>query len=399
MNKMPRVRLPAARGRGKRESAHVRQQAQLHMTTITLPPHVDIDGPTKKAIIDGLKQVLAKLQQLDKMDRSLTYQDVIANPGPLEQFINAYISGREACDDIVKSKKGAPVRDNDEMLVCNVSLNQIQQLLVRTCAKKVFEAEKTEQTVTETVTKKALFGLIKKTEQVEVTRLAADPVEERKLRELSRYIAYGWQLRLLTAYHHFLHYNQVMAIGEDVLALQTAEAVETVGKFTAETLTKVKAAAGPDFVDILLNRPQAIAGVAVWNRDMYEFYRKLLGDHAWDFFARDPSFFNVVAALDKSNARVYGEVLCYIAEESLEEIQRLNIDKVEVLVSSLKAAFGAKAPMVMGHPAFGKDILRKVVDNLLHMSQEKDKLMTSFALTCKSMVPTVMEWLSKTPRP
>jgi len=36
-----------------------------------------------------------------------------------------------------------------------------------------------------------------------------------------------------------------------------------------------------------------------------------------------------------------------------------------------------------------------VVDNLLHMSQEKDKLMTSFGLTCKAMVPTVTEWLAK----
>ena len=368
------------------------------MTAITLPPPVDIDGNTKKAIIDGLKRVLARLQQAGLIDPGLSYQDLIAHPQPLEHFITVFIAHRDQCDDIVTAKDGQPVRDDDKMLVCNVSLNQIQQLLVRTCAKKVFEAEKTEQTVTETVTKKALFGLIKKTEQVEVTRVAADPIEERKVRELMRYIAYGWQLPLLEAYRQHLHYQQVMAIEEDVLALRTADAVATVGKFSPEILTKVKAAAGPDFVDILLNRPQAIAGVAVWNREMYEFYRKLLGDHAWDFFARDKSFFNVVAALDKANAKVYGEVLCYIAAENLEEIQRLNIDKAEVLVSSLRSAFGNKAPMVLGHPNLGKDILRKVVDNLLHMSQEKDKLMTSFALTCKAMVPTVMEWLAKQPR-
>lgn len=368
------------------------------MTAITLPPPVDIDGTTKKAIIDGLKRVLARLQQANVVDPGLSYQDLIAHPQPLEHFITVFQANREQCDDIVVAKAGGPVRDDDQMLVCNVSLNQIQQLLVRTCAKKVFEQQKVEQRVTETVTKKALFGLIKKTEQVEVTRMATDPVEERKVRELMRYIAFGWQLPLLEAYRAHLHYQQVMAIEEDVLALRTPEAVATVGKFTPETLTKVKAAAGPDFVDILLNQPQAIAGVAVWNREMYEFYRKLLGDHAWDFFARDSSFFNIVAALDKPSAKVYGDVLCYIAAENLEEIQRLNIDKAEVLVTSLKQAFGNKAPMVLGHPNLGKDILRKVVDNLLHMSQEKDKLMTSFALTCKSMVPTVMEWLAKQPK-
>lgn len=369
------------------------------MSAITLPPPVDIDGTTKKAIIDGLKRVLARFQQAGLVDPGLSYQDLIAHPQPLEHFIAVFAEHRAECDDIVAAKGGKPVRDDDQILICNVSLNQIQQLLVRTCAKKVFEAEKTPQTVTETVTKKALFGLIKKTEQVEVTRVASDPVEERKVRELMRYIAFGWQLPLLEAYRQHLHYQQVMVIEEDILALRSAEAVATVGTFTPEVLTKVKAAAGPDFVDILLNRPQAIAGVAVWNREMYEFYRKLLDDHAWDFFARDKAFFNVVAALDKANAKVYGEVLCYIAAENLEEIQRLNIDKAEVLVTSLRQAFGNKAPMVLGHPNLGKDILRKVVDNLLHMSQEKNKLMTSFALTCKAMVPSVMEWLAKQPRP
>jgi len=368
------------------------------MSVATLPPPVDIDGDTKKAIIDGLKKVLARLQEKELVDGQLSYQDLISHPDALDRFVAAFATHRDLCDDIVQAKGGKPVRDDNEMLLCNVSLNQIQQLLVRTCAKKVFESEKTVQKVTETVTKKALFGLIKKTEQVEVERIGTDPVEERKLRELSRYLAYGWQLPLLAAYREHLSYQQVMELGEDVMALQTADAIATVGKFDPQTLRKVKQAAGPDFVDILLHQPQAIAGVAVWNRDMYEFYRRLLGDSAWDFFARDKAFFNVVAALDKPVARAYGDVLAYIAAENLAEVQRLNIDKTEVLVTSLKVAFGKRLPLVLGHPGFAKDILRKVVDNMLHMTQEKDKLMASFSLTCKAMVPTVNDWLSKQPR-
>jgi hypothetical protein len=369
------------------------------MTANTLPPPIEIDSDTKKAIIDGLKSVLALLQQKGAVDRQLTYQALIASPAALEAFISAFIAQREACDAVVKARTGSgPVRDNDQVLVCGVSLNQIQQLLVRTCAKKIFESEKTEQTTTETVTKKALFGLITKTEQVEVTRIGHDPVEERKLRHLANYIAYGWQLPLLSAYRQALSYPQIMEIGEDILALKTVDSVEAVGQFPPEVLKKVKVASGPDFVEILVHRPQAIAGVAVWNRDMYDFYRKTLGDRAWDFFAREKAFFNVVAALDKSSARIFGDVLCYVAAENLEDLQRLNIDKLEVLVTSMKSAFGDKLPLIMGNPNFGKDILRKVVDNLLHMNQDKDKLMASFALTCKAMVPTVNEWLAKQPR-
>lgn len=369
------------------------------MTVPTLPPPVDIDNDTKKAIIDGLKKVLARFQQGGLVDQSLTYQDLISHPDVLEKFIALFLANRELCDEIVKGKNGQPVRDEDTMLVCDVSLNQIQQLLVRTCAKKLFEAEKTAHTVTETVTRKSLFGLIKKTEQVEVTRVGNDPIEERKLRELARYLAFGWQLPLLRAYREHISYQQLIEIGDDIIALRTPEAIATVGKFEPAILKKVKAAAGPDFTDILINRPQAIAGVAVWNRDMYEFYRKMLGDAAWAFFAREKDFFNVVASLDKPVARVYGDVLSFISSESLVEIQRLNIDKSEVLVTSLRGAFGNRLPQVLGHPNFAKDILRKVVDNMLHMNQEKDKLMTSFALTCKAMVPTVNEWLAKQPKP
>jgi hypothetical protein len=363
------------------------------MAVPVLPPPVEIDTDTKKAVIEGLKKVLAKFQQVGAVDHSITYQQIISDPQVLTAFIKTFEVKRDQVDDIVRPKEGkAPVRDESTPLVCGVSLGQIQQLLVRTCAKKIFEADKPMETITETITKTSMFGLIKKTEQVE--RQSVDPVEERKVRELTRYIAFGWQLPLLDAYRHMLSYPQIIEIGEDIVALQTVENIAAVSKFDPAQLKKVKAAVGADFASILVERPQAINGISVWNREMYEFYRKTLGDHAWAFFARDTAFFNVCAALDKPVAKIVGDVLCYIAAENLAEIQRLNIDKVEVIITSLKSAFGTKLPHILAIPSFSKDILRKVVDNLIHMNQEKDKLMVSFALTCKAMTPAVDEWLA-----
>lgn len=365
------------------------------MSVLTLPPAVDIDSNAKKAIIDGLKKVLVRFQENGLVDNALTYQHLISNADILDQFVQVFRANRATCDDIVRARDGEPVRDDDKELLCKVSLNQILQLLIRTCAKKVFEADKTPRTVTETVTKTALFGLIKRTEQVEVTRIGNDPIEERKLRELSRYLAFDWQLKMLQGYHDHLTYAQLMELGDDVLALRSVDSLKAVGQFEPQLIRKVRQAAGEDFVDILLHRPEAIAGVAVWDHDMYEFYRGLLGDVAWTFFARDKSFFNVVASIDKNAAKVYADLLAYMAAETLIEMQRLNVDKVEVLVTSLRMAFGPTLPKVLGQQNFAKDILRKVVDNLLHQSQEKDKLLTAFSLTCKAMVPTVNEWLAK----
>jgi hypothetical protein len=363
------------------------------MAVPTLPPPVDIDNDTKKAIIDALKKVLAIFQEAGAVSSGVAYQHLIADPQVLTAFVETFIAKREMVDSIVVGKSGGPVRDDDAPLVCGVSLNQIQQLLVRTCAKKLFEADKPMETVTETVTKSSFLGLVKKTEQVE--RQAVDPVEERKVRELTRDIAFGWQLPLLDCYRRLLTYQQIMEIADDIVALQTAANIEAVAHYDPQALKKAKASTGGDFGSILATRPQAIGGIAVWNRDMYEFYRKLLGDNAWTFFARDKAFFNVVAGMDKAAAKIYGDMLCYIAAENLSEIQRLNLDKTEVLVSALKSAFGDRAAPVMSHPGFAKDILRKVVDNLLHMNHDKDKLMLSFALTCKAMVPAVNEWLVK----
>jgi hypothetical protein len=363
------------------------------MAVPTLPPPVDIDSETKKAVIDGLKKVLGAFQKASLVDPTVTYQALISDPILLRSFIETFLAKRDLVDDVVIGRDANPVRDDNAPLACNISLNQIQQLLVRTCAKKVFEQDKPMETVTETVTRTSMFGLIKKTEQVE--RLAVDPIEERKVRELSRYMAYGWQLPLMDAYRSNLNYQQIMEIGEDIVALQTAANIAAVAQFDPAQLKKAKAATGADFGAILASRPQAINGISVWNRDMYEFYRKMLGDRAWTFFARDPAFFNVCASLDKSVAKIFGDTLCFISAESLVEIQRLNIDKVEVLVNALRVAFGDRLVTVLSVPAFAKEILRKVVDNLIHMNQEKDKLMTSFALTCKAMVPAVTEWLAK----
>jgi len=362
------------------------------MAIATLPPPVEIDAETKRGVIDGLKKVLAVFQAEGIVEPGLAYQGLISDPAALGFFLDQFRAHRDSVDSIVLATDGNPVRDDQVPLVCGVTLAQIEQLLVRTCAKKVFEADRTMETVTETITRKSLFGLVKKIEQIE--RQAPDPVEERKLRELLGYIAFGWQLPLLDAYRTHLSYQQLIEIGDDLIALPTAEKIESLSRFDPAILKKVKATTGADFGAILADRPQAIAGIAVWNRDMYEFYRKTLGDRAWVFFARDAAFFNVCAALEKSAAKILAELLCFISAESLQEIQRLNLDKMEVMVYALTTAFGKKLPQILSIPAFAKDILRKVVDSLLHTHQEKDKLMTAFALTCKAMAPTIEEWLA-----
>jgi hypothetical protein len=360
-----------------------------------LPPPVDISSESKRAIIDGLKKVIEAFQAHAVLDEGVTYQDVIHDPDVLYSFIQTFRKNPRLADKIVVGKDGKPATTEDAPLVCGVSLAQVQQLLVKTCARYFLEqgTKQEEEIVTETRTT-TRFLIFKKTEQVE--RKTGGGHDERKVREVTRYMAFDWQLPLLGAYAE-LNSAILMELDHDIVALQTAEAVRELVQFDQATIKKVKLTAGADFVNILANRPAALAGINVYNKDMYLFFRNVLGDKAFDFFCREKPFFMVCAALDKPLIRVYGDVLCYIAGENLEELQRLNIDKADVLIAGMKFAFGDKVQRILAHPNFAKDVLRKLVESLLHITQEKDQLAISAQLTCKAIVPQVMDWLSKQP--
>ncbi len=363
------------------------------MTLPKLPPAVDMTNDTKRSIIDALKQVIEIFKKAKKLPPEAAYASILHDPGQLYRFIQLYRAEPSLAAAIVKDPNGDPVTDPDDILVCGVSLMQIQQLLVKTCARHYLEKENKEapKVVTETVKKKVL-GVFTKTEQVE--RTVGGGFDERKVRDISKNMAFDWQLPLLPAYNK-LNSAQLFEVGDDLACLQTGEAVLEFSKLDQPTLKKAKAAVGEDFPYFLAHRPAALAGVGTYTRDMYQFLRKALGDAAFDFFCRDQRFYNVCAALDRPMIEIYGDVLSYIDSANLEEMQRLNIDKTDVLLQGMRTAFGPHMRGALSNPNFAKDILRRVVESMQHVSQEKAQLVQSAMITCKALAPQVAEWVAK----
>ncbi|HVI53297.1 MAG TPA: hypothetical protein VM661_18965 [Candidatus Sulfotelmatobacter sp.] len=336
------------------------------------------------------------LQGAGFLPESVTYQDLIHDPDTLYGFIQSFKAHPEILETIAVDDEGRGVSQPEDVLSCGITLAQVQQLLIKTCARYFLEQatkDVEESTVTETRTT-TRFIFFKKTEQFE--RKVGGGFDERKVRELCKYMAFDWQLPLLQHYAA-MSTVQVLELEDAILALHTPEAIHTVCQFDQGTFKKAKQLAGDEFKDAVTAYPGSVGGIAQWSPDMYNFYRKTLGDKAWRFFSRDKAFFMSCAALDKPLASVYGDVLCYISAESLEEMQRLNIDKADVLLEAMKKAFGNKAEAVLAHPNFAKDVLRKLVESMLHISQEKKQLAISAQLTCKSIAAQVMDWLTKQP--
>jgi hypothetical protein len=363
------------------------------MTLPQLPPPVEMNNETKRNIIDALKEIIEIFKGAGKLSADATYSSILHDPRDLYRFIRTYRSNTDLAANFVKDKDGNPVSAEDAPLVCGVSLLQIQQLLVKTCARHYLEQENKEDVkiVTETVKKKVL-GVFTKTEQVE--RKVGGGFDERKVRDISKCMAFDWQLPLLPAYN-MLNSAQLFELGDHVHCLTSFESIRDFNQLDQPTIKKAKQTVGDDFPYLLAMRPAALVGVGTWSRDMYMFYRKVLGDAAFDFFCRDKQFYMVCAALDKPLIEIYGDVLGYIDSANLEEMQRLNIDKTDVLLQGMRAAFGPNLTEALANPNFAKDILRKVVESLQHVSQEKAQLLQSAMITCKALAPQVADWVEK----
>lgn len=129
-------------------------------------------------------------------------------------------------------------------------------------------------------------------------------------------MAFDWQLPLLGVYQEVLSPQQLVALGGDLAAMRSPEAVRAAAALDPTVLRKARQSAGREVQLALADRPESIAGISYMNREMYVFFRKVLGDQAFRFFTRDRQFFNQVASLEKAMVRVYGDVLCYIAPKT-----------------------------------------------------------------------------------
>ena len=357
------------------------------------PPPVEMNTETKRNVIDGLKKLIEIFKGAGKLDAEATYSSILHDPRDLFRFIKTYRANADMASHLVKDKDGNHVLGEDVPLVCGVTLAQIQQLLVKTCARHYLEKENKEEPkiVTETVKTKFL-GIFTTTKQVE--RKVGAGYDERKVRDISKSMAFDWQLPLLPAYN-VLNSAQLFELGDYLYCLTSFEAIRDFSQLDQPTVKKAKAMVGDDFPQFLATRPAALAGVGGWTKDMYQFYRKTLGDAAFDFFSRDKQFYMVCAELDRPLIAIYGEVLAYIDSANLEEMQRLNIDKTDVMLQAMRASFGPSMKGALSNPNFAKEILRKMVESLQHVSQEKAQLAQSAMITCKAIAPQVADWVEK----
>jgi len=319
--------------------------------------------------------------------------DVLHDPTLMQAFDAAFDAHPSLYAAIVVDAKGQPVTQRELPLTCGLTIAQIQHLAVRTCARYLFLGEEEERLVTRTVTT-TKYLIFKETQLITERVRGKDP---RLLKEILNYIAFDWQLPLLAEYVE-LTLPQLAELGANLLAMRTPEAVREVQGFSPDAMRKVKAMLGQDFTAMLEARPGAMRGLLHWPKDMQQFFRASLPTRFYDFMARDDKFFMHVGQMNKPMMSIYGDVLGYIALENLIELHRLNLDRTEVLLGTMKATFGPRMEPLLSLPNFAREILRRQVEGLTHVKADKQQMADIHAITWSAAAPQVLTWLAKQPK-
>lgn len=354
--------------------------------SIKLPPNVSVDKAVKGQIIQGTKNALALLKDNDLIDKELSFDAMLDEPSQLKNFFQVFRDNIDLFAETVVDKAGDPVTDELSLTACGVSLQQVQKLLVSTCARRYF-IRNDGQIVTKK-TKKKVKTMVFFTKEVTVTKKVRLKEGAKKFDAMKRIIGFEWQLDMLEFYRDKIPFAHLLVLNDDVLAIRDENHGTEVISVHHEEFKKVKDVVGVYFRNVLAHGATAIPGILYWRKDLVGSFIKAMGEAAWDFFRREKSFFDHCTELDNARIGIYGDVLTYIHYENLTELNRLNLDRLDGTLQAFKQTFGDELSRIFAEPRLCVEILRPTVDSFIHL-EAKDN--SQFNSACSSAVASLKD--------
>ncbi|MBF0304945.1 MAG: hypothetical protein HQL41_04760 [Alphaproteobacteria bacterium] len=349
-----------------------------------LPASVELDPEVKKRVIGGVKAMLLRLQQAGFV-RPAEYGAVIGNASTLLEFVNAYRAHRDQGAEIALDAQGAPVRDDWTPLACGVNLAQVEQMLVFTCAKRMFaEAEGKPKAAAPVAEKGGLFR--KKPDAVAAPQKTDG---DRKLDELKHWIAFAWQLPLIKYYFFLFERGQLAELGRDITLFRTQDELQMIASFDVVKLRKARKVAGSDLTRALAANPRCVYGLNWWGERRYPLFLEAMRDRVWHFYARDEDYFELVEEVDRERVMLYGPLLADLAPEALTALNRLAIDRLPLFLSTFLAELGKGSERLLADSGFARNHLDPICRTFADHELEKDKFVEVVALKCKALELTL----------
>lgn len=354
-----------------------------------VPQSVELDPQAKKRLLAGIKSVLIRLQEKGKLKAGIDYTDMLGRPQVLQAFIDAFKANRAVAADLLVDAAGKPVSRDDLPLSCGISLEQVGQMLVYTCAKRIFvDSDPDTKPPAPTGKLGSLFR-----------RKAAGPMVksdgERKLAELKPYLAFDWQLPLLKYYYFFLDRHQLMELGRDILLLRDPVQLEMVAAFEAPKLKAARRLAQDAFPDVMLGWPGAIEGLARADDMHFALFQEICGPRVWEFYARDIDYVDDVTGIDKTVLRAIGPLLASASFESVDAFSRLPGDRIGQMIEGFRTIFRGNLDDILSDPGFGRQTLLPLVQRFTGLDWDANQFIHVVELKCTAMRPMLEQWLER----
>lgn len=300
-------------------------------------------------------------------------------------FIEGFKGNQDIASELTVDASGKTVADDEARLVCNLTLAQIEQLLVITCAKKVAAAR--------AAAPDAGKGAAGK--PAAVSAELSDMVKE--------VIAFAWQLPLLPIYLGTMKEEHFRVLGTRLLLLRSADALGVVAQIDPADIRKAERVMERDFELALAKRPHAIRGGALCYPKSYKLLRATAGKHMWEVLSGNPQIVVELLALSSDRIGPLAPFAAKMSEEAFRQIEAVPAPLLGPLLGSFQTVFGDLAQALIGDEEFAKKHLFNMVGVVrsIPASSEKDLANAPQVLTYKwkSLLDPVKEWWhSRAPR-
>jgi len=346
----------------------------------TIPPLITFEPQTRDVVLGSIKLVLKRLKQKGVIEDALEYQDLLRDPFAMLSFIRQFKAHREVAHDLAVDAAGKAVDDDGGRLICNLTLAQIERLLVFTCAKKLAAGRDPAPAAGK---KGAAKG-----KPVPATGELPEPVKE--------LIAFSWQLPLLPLYLEELTEEHFRVLGPRLLLLHSPDALSTISRIDPADVRKAERLMGPDFDEVLATRPRAIRGAALCNPKAYKVLKATVGKRMWEVLSADPQVVVELLGLPGDQIGALAPFAPEMSVEAFHQIEAVPVLLLKPMLDSFHQVFGDLSKVLLGDEDFAKQFLFSMIGTVRSMPANSEKELTRSAQTLtykwESMRGPVTEW-------
>jgi hypothetical protein len=356
-------------------------ETDLPLAELSVQPVAELTDALRRNLIAEIKAALALLQKAGFFPSNLAYKDITQDRQALGAFIDAFRTHQPLFAALMRDQDGKQVTDRHTKLAQGVTLAQIEQLLVRTCAKRYFMRRRPRARATErrATIKSLMSDIIKRSKHLPLPREAATlPIQHR---ELMPYLAFRWQLDLLPHYAT-LPLDVIRELGDALLALETKRQLTRAAGLTPSYIAVAKGRLGDAFASILRRSVDAIEAIGRSNSARYHLLAIRLGKKLEAYFARDAAFLAACEQQSDDVLTIFGGLLVDIELHNFTLLTTLPAAKLTAVIEGLRKSFGDHLGDVLAHIEAGPIFLGHLVEMVDKLDCDDETLLSFVDSAC-----------------